>query len=123
VDRPLVAWGEVTLDCRDTAVVSSFWAALFGVEASPTQPDGWYTLGPMVKGGPLINFQPVPEKKQGKARMHLDVWVDDLDRAISLVERLGGRDTGERHKYESGTVEVMADPEGNEFCLVASAKP
>lgn len=44
--------------------------------------------------------------------------VDDVDGAINLVTRLGGRTTGERHDYDEGAVVVMADPEGHEFCLV-----
>jgi hypothetical protein len=35
-----------------------------------------------------------------------------------LAITLGGRFTGERHDYDEGAVVVMADPEGNEFCLV-----
>ena len=75
----------------------------------------------MVPGGPVVNFQPVPEPKAGKARVHLDLWTDDLHGAIAFVESLGGSDTGELHRYDTGTVVVMADPEGNEFCLVTSS--
>jgi predicted enzyme related to lactoylglutathione lyase len=63
-------------------------------------------------------FQPVTESKRGKVRIHLDVTVDDIDRAIKLVTSLGGRCTGERHDYDEGAVVVMADPEDHEFCLV-----
>ena len=65
-----------------------------------------------------MTVQPVPEHKAGKTRIHLDFWVDDLDAAIRLVENLGGAPTGETHAYEEGTVVVMSDIEGNEFCLV-----
>ena len=66
----------------------------------------------------MITFQPVTERKVGKTRIHLDLWVDELDAAIRHVQELGGRTTGETHRYEEGTVVVMADREGNEFCLV-----
>jgi predicted enzyme related to lactoylglutathione lyase len=46
------------------------------------------------------------------------VTVDDVEKAIELVAALGGHATGERHDYDEGTVVVMADPEGHEFCLV-----
>lgn len=68
---------------------------------------------------PLLNFQPVPEPKQGKSRVHLDLLTDDLAAAVSKAVALGGYETGERHKYEEGTVAVLTDPEGTEFCLVA----
>ena len=67
---------------------------------------------------PRLVFQPVPESKMGKVRIHLDVAVDDIDETIDLVTSLGGRFTGERHDYEEGVVVVMADPEDHEFCLV-----
>ncbi|HEY3843144.1 MAG TPA: VOC family protein [Acidimicrobiales bacterium] len=54
----------------------------------------------------------------GKTRTHLDLWVDDLHAAKELVLRLGGRDSGQTHHYDEGTLAIMADPEGNEFCLV-----
>jgi predicted enzyme related to lactoylglutathione lyase len=67
---------------------------------------------------PRLVFQPVREPKRGKVRIHLDVSVDDIDKTIDLVTSLGGHFTGERHDHEDGTVIVMADPEGHEFCLV-----
>ena len=67
----------------------------------------------------MLNFQPVPEPKQGKTRVHLDLLTDDLDATLSRVVALGGRTTGERHDDDEGTVVVLADPEGTEFCVVA----
>jgi predicted enzyme related to lactoylglutathione lyase len=120
VDRPKIAWAEVTIDCRDTKRVAAFWADLLDLP-SRSHDDGWFQLGPAVRGGPVINIQPVPEEKVGKARVHLDIWVDDLDATISLVEQLGGTHTGEVHVVPEGTDVVMADPEGTEFCVFALA--
>jgi predicted enzyme related to lactoylglutathione lyase len=92
---------------------------LLDVPARSIDLPGWFRIGPTVAGGPVITFQPVSDPKTGKARAHLDIWVDDLDTAVDLVGRLGGSTTGERHDYQDGTVMVMRDPEGNEFCVVA----
>jgi predicted enzyme related to lactoylglutathione lyase len=116
--RPSVAWAEVTIDCCDTARAARFWSELLGLPARTQQLEGWFQLGPAVAGGPVINIQPVPEEKVGKARVHLDFWVDDLPAAVALVERLGGSRLNE-HRHGRWTVDVMADPEGIEFCLVA----
>jgi Glyoxalase-like domain len=107
----------ITIDCLDPGRLAAFWGALLEREEEPSLP-GWRQLGG--RGGPAlrINFQPVPEAKQGKARLHLDVTVGDIDEGVGSVLRLGGRETGERHEYDEGVVVVMADPEGNEFCLV-----
>ena len=116
--RVEVEWAEVTIDCRDTERVAAFWAELLDAPAR-AQDDGWFQLGPMTPGGPVINIQPVPEDKVGKARVHLDLWVDDLDAAVARVEELGGKHTGEVHTQPEGVDVVMTDPDGTEFCLVA----
>jgi predicted enzyme related to lactoylglutathione lyase len=108
---------EVTIDCRDVALIAGFWAALFGAELREPLP-GWRRLGPLTAGGPVVNFQPVAEPKVGKNRVHLDLKTNDIDAAIATVQRLGGRYRNERHDYPEGTVRLMADPEDNEFCLV-----
>ena len=64
-------------------------------------------------------FPTGPRAKKGKTRVHLDLLTDDLDAATARVVALGGGPTGERHEYDEGTVVVMADPEGTEFCVVA----
>jgi predicted enzyme related to lactoylglutathione lyase len=121
MDRPRVAWGEVTIDCRDPGRVAAFWSALLDAPAKP-QTDGWFSLGPLVSGGPTINLQPVPEEKDGKARVHLDIWVDDFNAAITLVKQLGGKRVGEVRTYPESAEIVMADPEGTEFCLVSLSR-
>ncbi len=115
------AWAGVTIDCRDPRRVAEFWSALLSVRSRPAGPDrdGWFRLGPATRGGPVLNFQPVAEEKAGKTRVHLDLWVDDLQGSIELVERLGGARGGEVQDLERGRIAVMADPEGNEFCLIA----
>jgi len=117
--RTSIAWGEVTLDCLEPERVAAFWGALLAAPSQSHGQPGWLRIGPLVPGGPWINFQPVPEKKVGKARIHLDVWTDDLDAAVALVEQLGGRRLGEMGEDPDSVGFVMADPEGNEFCLVA----
>jgi predicted enzyme related to lactoylglutathione lyase len=117
--RPSVAWGEVTIDCLETKRVAAFWGALLDVPLQSHSQAAWFRVGPLVSGGPVINFQPVPERKVGKTRIHLDLWTDDLDAAVALAEHLGGRRVGEMGEDPEGVGFVMADPEGNEFCLVA----
>ena len=108
---------EITMDCLDVDLVAGFWARLLGAEPRELL-SGWRRLGPLTDGGPVLNFQPVPQPKQGKSRMHLDLLTDDMSDAIEEVVRLGGRELGQRHVYDEGAVVVMADPEDHEFCLV-----
>ena len=113
---------EITVECVDVGVVAAFWSELLGADLREPLP-GWQRLDAFSGGGPMLNFQPVPEPKQGKSRIHLDLRTDDLAGAIERVVALGGRDLGERHDYDEGSVVVMADPEGHEFCLVAYTDP
>ena len=105
---------EITIDCQDVLTVARFWTELLGGELSEPLP-GWRRLS--AEGRPMLNFQPVPEPKVGKARVHLDLLTDDLAATLDRVVALGGRETGERHEYDEGTVVVLADPEGTEFCV------
>jgi predicted enzyme related to lactoylglutathione lyase len=117
VPVPEFRWSAITVDCVDPGRLGAFWGALLGLAPSDSRP-GWVRLSDAATQTPLINFQPVPEPKSGKTRIHLDVTVDDIDEGVAAVERLGGRSLDERHDYDEGVVMVMADPEGNEFCLV-----
>ena len=74
----------ITIDCLDPHLVARFWAGLLGGEPRASLP-GWYEL--RERFGLRINFQPVRELKTGKARIHLDLTVDDIDRAVEAVMR------------------------------------
>ena len=116
-ENPSFEWIEVTIDCVDVEAVSKFWCHLLGVNRVDDPLPGWARAAVTVPGGPVLNFQPVPEPKVGKSRVHLDLRTDDLPAAIRRVGALGGACTGEVHIYREGTVGVMTDPEGTEFCL------
>ena len=111
------AWSGLTIDCVDPALLGKFWGELLGLAASEPMP-GWVRLGELGGSLPVINFQPVPEAKTAKVRIHIDVRVDDISLAATQVVELGGRSLDRRYDYDEGVVLTMADPEGNEFCLV-----
>ena len=110
----------ITIDCADPARLASFWSALLNiaVTAEHGADPGWATVGSRFDSHPRLTFQRVPEPKNTKVRIHLDIQADDIGAARTQVERLGGHWSGERHDYDEGVVMVMQDPEGHEFCLV-----
>jgi predicted enzyme related to lactoylglutathione lyase len=120
------AWWAVTIDCVDPSRVAAFWSDMLDtavVEPGPDRP-GWLRLRPFGPDQPpFINLQPVDGPKVGKVRLHLDVLVRDLDTAIERVVALGGSALRQREQLPRGTIAVMADPEGNEFCLLAPPAP
>ena len=139
---------QVTFDCADPAALATFWAEVLGyqVQAPPPGFDTWdaalESMGvPQERrndasalvdpegSGPRIFFQRVPEGKDAKNRVHLDVRAAPeltgeermvaLEAVCARLVAVGATRIG-RHEPEppltAGHI-VLADPEGNEFCL------
>ncbi len=118
--EPVGNLDAITIDCADPLALARFWAAFFGTEVASAEGEEprYVDLRP-VPGVPTLRFQRVPEPKTVKNRLHLDVAVSDLGSARARAEALGARPVSERVFDEFGyRWVVMADPEGNEFCLV-----
>ena len=107
---------EIVVDCSNPIALARFWQALIGGEVIE-EADDWVVLDGDDDGF-YIGFQKVPERKSGKNRLHLDVDVDDLVRAIDEAEQLGARKIGGLVETDDDPFQVMADPEGNEFCFI-----
>jgi predicted enzyme related to lactoylglutathione lyase len=108
----------VVIDCADASVLSAFWQAVLGWEFRMREPD-WCSLRNPA-GGPHLSFQQVPEGKVVKNRVHLDIRPETgtLEEELRRIEALGARslqffDKGEWSHW------IMADPEGNEFCILS----
>ena len=118
---------SVVLDVLDPTQMVPFWSAALGYDAVFSLPD-FEVLRPREgePPGPVFILQRVPEEKAGKNRMHVDVHPPLELGVPGLVERLealGGRRIGAPVTDLLETIDtwwqVMADPEGNEFCVVA----
>ncbi len=107
--------GEIVIDCHDPVSLAQFWQKLLGGYVV-RQSHEWVSLEP--PAGLTVAFQLVPEDKVAKNRVHLDVDVHDLADATAAAEAAGATRVGEVVYDELGGFQVMADPEGNEFCLV-----
>ena len=115
--RPRAAWAHTTINTLDPQRSAIFWGRL--LEAEPVERgDGWYVLGPTAVGGPMLYFQPVAKHAGSSTRAHIDLWVDDLPSAIEFVQDLGGKVAVASHPVGGGTLAVMLDPDGTEFCLI-----
>ncbi len=106
---------EVVIDCHDPVLLAEFWQRILGGYIV-RQSHEWVALEPPT--GITVSFQLVPEQKSVKNRVHLDVDVGDLDDAVTATVAAGGTKVGEVVYDEMGGFQVMADPEGNEFCLI-----
>jgi hypothetical protein len=110
---------ELIVDCADPERLAAFWAAVLG-----WQPTGKYAGAVEIAGppgtGPSLVFVAVPEAKTSKNRLHLDVNPVgcDQEQEVERLVGLGARrvDVGQGEQ----TWVVLADPEGNEFCVLRS---
>ncbi len=107
---------EIVIDCHDPVRLAEFWQRVLGGYIV-RQSHQWVALEPPT--GITVSFQEVPEVKAVKNRVHLDVDVGDLQEATAAVVAVGGTRVGEVIYDELGGFQVMADPEGNEFCLIS----
>jgi catechol 2,3-dioxygenase-like lactoylglutathione lyase family enzyme len=98
----------IGIDCRDPEATARWWGAAFGVE--PTHEAGqdrWTLTGVAADDRMTLDFAPVPEPRTVPNRVHWDV----VGRVDDLVAH------GAVHLWEQPGWTVLADPEGNEFCV------
>ena len=109
----------ITIDVNDLETCAKFWSQVLGADIL-YQNEKYLRLGQ--KGErPSLLLQRVPERHREKNRVHIDLDVPDLDAAVSRVQELGGSKLRELNEYGIKWA-VMADPDGNEFCLVQHSK-
>ena len=106
----------VMCDTVDLDGAVAFWTEMLGL-AVVYRAESYVYLSRMSDQGPMLAFQAVPEPRPGKNRLHLDIRVDDRDTFAARVEELGGRRIGEVQEGDFPPWTVMADPQGNEFCI------
>jgi hypothetical protein len=107
----------LVLDCGEPEVLAEFWSLALGMERLGSA--GNYVMLVSPSGAlPKLLLQRVGEPKGAKNRMHLDIEVRDVDAEVTRLEGLGARRGENEARIEHGTRWViMADPEGNEFCV------
>jgi Glyoxalase-like domain len=123
---------ELAIDCADPSGLARFRCSVLDYQVqdeddgivtigSPRMPDGMNHPGPVA---PTLTFAHVPEGKAVKNRLHLDVNPADREQDEEVRRLL---DLGARHADVGQTGDeswvVLADPEGNEFCVLADRRP
>lgn len=113
---------EIAIDCRDPRTLAGFWKEVLGWEEDESE-DDFVSLKNPEQQWPLLNFAKVPEAKTVKNRLHLDLsprdrsQEEELERLLALGARRADVGQGEVSWV------VLADPEGNEFCLLRTRRP
>ena len=112
----------LSIDCADAAALAGFWSEALGRPVNPGADAEHAAIDATdPASGPRLSFQKVPEPKTVKNRLHLDLRPGDQAAEVARLVALGARlaDVGQ------GDVSwvVLADPDGNEFCVLKPLTP
>ena len=106
----------VTIDCRDPRGLAQFWTAAVGYKVTVDYPE-FVLLEPTDGGEPLaLGLQKVPDPTLGKNRVHIDYEADDPQVEVARLVSLGASRLAE-HEIPGLHWTVLADPDGNQFCV------
>lgn len=117
---------SITFDCADPYLLAGFWSQVTGYKEDPDEgnapadPEA-FLVGP--DGQPNLLFIRVPEGKTVKNRVHLDLVPTDRtrDQEVTRLRELGATMVADQRRGDGSGWVVLADPEGNEFCVERSA--
>jgi Glyoxalase-like domain len=110
---------SVSFDASDALKLATFWAAALGSDVDEDSTSEKAFVEAAGWGGPNIWFSQVPEPKTAKNRMHFDLRAPGaVADEVARLERLGATVVSPRGHYT-----VMADPDGNEFCVEPGPLP
>jgi predicted enzyme related to lactoylglutathione lyase len=109
-------WENIVVDAADPARLARWWAEALGYKITIDKHDE-VEIRRAPDELPGLIFVPVPEPKAGKNRLHIDLRPDDQTAEVERLVDMGARhvDVGQG---EDVTWVVLADPEGNEFCVL-----
>ena len=120
MDRAVGRLGWIQVDTADPMKLAEFWGAVLGRPIlDPLEDPPQYVGLQPIDAGMIVSFQRVPEAKVVKNRLHFDIQADDVAQAQASIEALGGARLPMEDFLEDGYAwRQMADPDGNEFCLI-----
>ena len=109
---------SVVINVVDYEREKQFWRSLLGVEVAREFAPYFCAFAPQHPGGVSVALQTVENPTEGTRRLHIDADVPSIDGAKARIVELGGSHVADR---EVGGFHwaVMADPEGNEFCIAS----
>ena len=113
-------WEQTIIDADDPVGLGTWWREALGWVVVDDDPDE-FEIRPTADRLPGLLFASVPEPKTIKNRLHLDFRPDDRDAEVERLLALGATRADVGQGDESWI--VLADPEGNEFCVLGSRSP
>jgi hypothetical protein len=112
-------WEQLVVDARDPVALGRWWCEALGWVVVNDDP-GEYEIRPAPDRLPGLLFAQVPEGKIVKNRLHLDFRPEDRDAEVARLLDLGATHADVGQGEQSWV--VLADPEGNEFCVLSARR-
>jgi len=107
--------GMITVDTQDAESLGGWWAQQLGGKVLETN-DGWFVRISIGEGRPFLAFQKVDDPTPGKNRLHLDLTTDDRVGEVARLTAAGATVVAEE-QMPGFAWTVLADPDGNQFCV------
>ncbi|OQQ13463.1 glyoxalase [Streptomyces sp. M41(2017)] len=112
---------NVAIDCADAYALARFWSRVTGRPVEPEDRPGVREAQVMLEQGPVLYFNQVPEPKTVKNRVHLCLRPEgSRDGEVERLLGLGATFVGDHRNPDGSGWAILADPEGNEFCVLRS---
>jgi predicted enzyme related to lactoylglutathione lyase len=107
----------ITIDCIDAQRLASFWSEAADYKIAKDFGGAFIILEPADGEGLALGLQKVPEPRTGKNRVHIDWHSDDRVAEVERLVQIGATVVDQQTVPGGFTWTVLADPEGNEFCV------
>lgn len=112
---------NVAIDCADAYALARFWSGVTGSPLHPEDGPGAEESAVMLPAGPILYFNQVPEPKTVKNRIHLCLRPEtSREEEVDRLLGLGATLVADLREADGAGWAVLADPEGNEFCVLRS---
>ena len=118
----MIRVGSVVLRVDDLERQAAFWEAVLGYERRPGESDDFLLLRPKDGVGPNLSLDRVRSALQIPPRIHLDLYTDDQAGEVKRLIALGATEVHWDRKPSDADYVILADPEGNRFCVVDVAR-
>jgi len=110
--------GSIVLRVDDLQRQTEFWEAALDYVRADKQSDDFELLRPRDGAGPSLSLDQVPSKVQVPPRIHLDLYTEDQAGEVERLKALGATEVHWDKRPPDADYVILADPEGNRFCVV-----
>ncbi len=118
---PMIRIGSIVLRVDDLPRQRAFWMAALGYLAREGDGDNFALLRPRSGRGPNLSLDRVHSTVQIPPRIHLDLYANDQAAEVARLKSLGATEVRWSKRPPDADYVILADPEGNRFCVIRSA--